>query len=118
MADTDVTVGAEGRMAYVRRNFKKYVLGNLDKIPFGVQAVAAYRAMLDPGVPFRAKALIAGALAYLIIPTDLMPDFVPFMGYVDDAAAFTALIGTVAHHITDVHRDEAKQMIQRFKLGE
>lgn len=113
----EVSAADEGKIAFVRRNFKKYVLGNLDKIPFGVQAVAAYRAMLDPKVPFKAKAVIAGALAYLIIPTDLMPDFFPFMGYVDDAAAFTALVGTVAHYITDLHRQEARAMIQRFKQG-
>lgn len=31
---------------------------------------------------------IVAALAYLILPTDLIPDFLPFVGFTDDAAAF------------------------------
>jgi uncharacterized membrane protein YkvA (DUF1232 family) len=30
------------------------------------------------------KALVAGAIAYILLPTDLLPDFIPFLGEVDD----------------------------------
>ncbi len=43
------------------------------------------RLMTDPRVPAREKALVAGAIAYAIMPLDLIPDMLPFIGQVDDA---------------------------------
>jgi uncharacterized membrane protein YkvA (DUF1232 family) len=43
------------------------------------------RLMTDPRVPAREKALVAGAIAYAIMPFDLIPDMLPFIGQVDDA---------------------------------
>lgn len=38
----------------------------------------------DPRVPWHAKALAAGAVAYAISPIDVIPDFVPVVGAADD----------------------------------
>jgi uncharacterized membrane protein YkvA (DUF1232 family) len=38
----------------------------------------------DPRVPWYAKAMAACVAAYALSPIDLMPDFVPVLGYVDD----------------------------------
>jgi uncharacterized membrane protein YkvA (DUF1232 family) len=38
----------------------------------------------DPRTPWAAKALLAGMGAYLASPIDLIPDFVPVLGYLDD----------------------------------
>ncbi len=43
------------------------------------------RLMTDPRVPKTEKALVAGAVVYAIIPFDLIPDMIPFVGQVDDA---------------------------------
>lgn len=43
------------------------------------------RLMSDPRVPKAEKALVAGAIAYAIIPFDFVPDLIPFVGQVDDA---------------------------------
>jgi uncharacterized membrane protein YkvA (DUF1232 family) len=43
------------------------------------------RLLKDPRVPGTEKALLAGAIAYAIIPFDLIPDMIPFVGQVDDA---------------------------------
>jgi len=40
----------------------------------------------DPRVPLRSKAMIAGAAAYVASPIDLIPDFIPVIGRMDDAA--------------------------------
>ena len=44
----------------------------------------------DPRVPLRAKVVLGAAAAYLAMPIDLIPDFVPIAGSLDDAivAAF------------------------------
>ena len=47
-------------------------------------AHALYLAARDPRVPWYAKALAVGVAAYALSPIDLIPDFVPVLGYLDD----------------------------------
>ena len=43
------------------------------------------RLMVDPRVPAKERLLVAGAIVYAIMPFDLIPDMIPFVGQVDDA---------------------------------
>lgn len=43
------------------------------------------RLMVDPRVPTTERVLVAGAILYAAIPFDFIPDFIPFVGQVDDA---------------------------------
>jgi uncharacterized membrane protein YkvA (DUF1232 family) len=43
------------------------------------------RLLTDPRVPRTEKALVAGAIIYALIPLDLIPDMIPFVGQIDDA---------------------------------
>jgi uncharacterized membrane protein YkvA (DUF1232 family) len=45
---------------------------------------AVYLARRDPRVPWYAKALAICVAAYAFSPIDLIPDFIPILGYVDD----------------------------------
>lgn len=45
---------------------------------------ALYLAYRDPRVPWYAKAFGAAVLAYALSPIDLIPDFIPVLGYLDD----------------------------------
>src|SRR6478672_12661570 len=45
---------------------------------------ALYFAARDPRVPWYAKALAAAVAAYALSPIDLIPDFIPVVGYLDD----------------------------------
>jgi uncharacterized membrane protein YkvA (DUF1232 family) len=45
---------------------------------------ALYRAARDPRVPWYAKALALCVAGYALSPIDLIPDFVPVLGYLDD----------------------------------
>jgi uncharacterized membrane protein YkvA (DUF1232 family) len=57
--------------------------------------VALYLAAADPRVPWHAKALAACVAAYALSPIDLIPDFVPVLGYVDDLVIVPAGIWLV-----------------------
>jgi len=45
---------------------------------------ALYLAARDPRTPWYAKLLVAAIVAYALSPIDLIPDFVPVVGYLDD----------------------------------
>jgi len=47
-------------------------------------AHALYLAARDPRVPWYAKALALAVAAYALSPIDLIPDFIPVIGYLDD----------------------------------
>ena len=59
-------------------NLKKRV-GHLRRETF-----ALYLAARHPDTPWYAKLLVAGVVAYALSPIDLIPDFVPVLGYLDD----------------------------------
>jgi len=48
------------------------------------EVFALYLACRDPRVPWYAKALAAGVVAYAFSPIDLIPDFIPVVGYLDE----------------------------------
>jgi uncharacterized membrane protein YkvA (DUF1232 family) len=48
------------------------------------EAYALYIAARDPRVPWYAKVFIGVVLAYAFSPIDLIPDFIPVLGYLDD----------------------------------
>lgn len=56
----------------------------------------------DPVVPTWRKGVLVGAVLYVLMPFDLVPDFVPLTGWVDDAgvvgAAVAALLSDVRRH--------------------
>jgi len=49
-----------------------------------VEIYALYLAYRDPGTPWYAKLLAAGLVAYAVSPIDLIPDFIPVLGILDD----------------------------------
>ncbi|MBP5342041.1 MAG: DUF1232 domain-containing protein [Bacteroidales bacterium] len=61
-------------------------------------------------VSVKAKTLIIGALGYLILPADLVPDFIPAMGFTDDLTALLIAIRTVSVYLTpDINRQAKEQ---------
>ena len=46
--------------------------------------MALHLAARDPRVPWYAKAVAAGVAAYALSPIDLIPDFIPVLGYLDE----------------------------------
>jgi uncharacterized membrane protein YkvA (DUF1232 family) len=48
------------------------------------ETLALYLAARHPGTPWYARAFVAGVVAYAFSPIDLIPDFIPILGYLDD----------------------------------
>ncbi|MFE5320453.1 YkvA family protein [Paenibacillus sp. NPDC056579] len=78
-------------------------------------ALLAYYALENPATPLKAKITIYSALGYLILPVDLVPDFIPVAGFGDDLAALLLAIGQVASYINkDVRAKALKKMEDWF----
>lgn len=54
-----------------------------------------WRAFLAPETPWHLKALMLLVPAYLLSPIDLVPDFIPFLGWVDDLVIVPLLVGWI-----------------------
>ncbi len=98
--------------ARVERGFWSKVRWTLGFVPFVEEAVAAYYCALDPKTPLQVKAVLLGALAYFVVPADMIPDFIAGLGFTDDAAVLAAAIGIVAPAITEQHRDKARNALR------
>lgn len=65
------------------------------------EAVALWFAYKHPGTPMLAKVLCIVVVGYALSPIDLIPDFIPVLGYLDDALLLPALIWLAIRVIPD-----------------
>lgn len=79
-----------------------------------LSALILFYCLKDKDTPTWAKGVIVGALGYLILPTDLIPDIIPGAGYGDDWGAIVAALGTVAAYIKDEHKEKARIQVERL----
>jgi len=77
-------------------------------------AITLYHCLRDPDTPAWAKGVIVGALGYLVLPADMVPDLIPGAGYGDDWAALVAALTAVAAYVKDEHKLRAA--VQAEKL--
>lgn len=92
----------------VERGFWKKLLRLAGQIPFAEDLAAAYFCAVDPKTPTRVKGVLLAALAYFVIPTDFIPDFVAGLGFTDDAAVLATAIGLVSGHVKAHHHARAR----------
>ncbi len=80
-------------------------------LPFGEDAVAAYFCAFDPETPGKTKGILLAALAYFVMPADIIPDFIVFAGFTDDLAVLTMAIGAVRKHMKPEHYEQARKAL-------
>lgn len=100
-----------GQEAYVKRGFWSKIRRLAGKVPFLDRAVACYFAAIDPNTPLSVKATLFAALAYFVVPTDMIPDLIAGFGYTDDLAVLTLAVQAVAPHIKNAHLQRARAVL-------
>ena len=87
------------------------------RLPFAEDLLAAYYAAVDPATPRRVRAALFGALAYFVLPVDMIPDIIVGLGFTDDAAVLAAALRTLAAHVRPGHRERARQALMETAGG-
>lgn len=78
-----------------------------------------YRLAKDPRVSTADKAILGVAIAYIFSPVDLIPDFIPFFGQIDDAyivaIALQRLLNSAGEEIVKEHWEGSAGVIASFQ---
>ena len=78
------------------------------------KALQLYYAMKNPSCPASVKAAIIAALGYFILPIDIIPDFIPGLGFTDDLAAITAALAMASAYIDENVKRQARDKLDDF----
>jgi uncharacterized membrane protein YkvA (DUF1232 family) len=117
-ATSDMTWDASRRdEERVRHGFWPKVRRVAARLPFAEDLLAAYYCAFDRQTPFQVRAALLGALAYFVLPADVMPDVLPLLGFTDDALVLMTAVRAVAGNIRDEHREAARETLAREFAG-
>jgi uncharacterized membrane protein YkvA (DUF1232 family) len=105
----------KGDAARVREEFWPKMKAVAAKIPFAEDALAAYYCTMDRETPLRVRGTLLAALAYFIMPIDVLPDVLPALGFTDDAAVLMMAFQLISSHIKPEHRDAARAALDDLK---
>lgn len=73
----------------------------IDKVKTMFSLIRDYRNGTYTEIPWKSIAAIAGALLYVLTPLDLIPDFIPVVGLLDDAGVIAACLKLVSGDLDD-----------------
>ena len=77
-------------------------------------ALEGFELIMDNSTPPQVRVSMMGALTYLIVPVDLIPDFIPASGFSDDLVALTAVISLWQNYITPEIKFRAKCKLNKW----
>jgi uncharacterized membrane protein YkvA (DUF1232 family) len=103
-----------------RTGAKRTVMYYMKQLPNYLRLLGGL--LLDKRVSAVDKLLVAAAMAYIAMPIDLIPDFIPFIGEVDDVyvliLALTRLIANAGRPVLEAHWSGAKEDLLDLNLRE
>ena len=99
----------------LRRKFWRKLKREVASVPFLEDVLTAHYCAFDRNTPVHVKAVLIGAIAYFVMPDDLIPDYLPIIGYADDAAVLGMAIKLMSSHIKPEHREAARHMVTRLR---
>jgi uncharacterized membrane protein YkvA (DUF1232 family) len=95
----------------VRERFWPKLWKTLGVVPFSEDIAAAFYCAVDPLTPNRVKVVLMGAIAYFVLPADMVPDLLIGVGFTDDATVLATALGVVGAHIKERHRRAARERL-------
>lgn len=98
-----------------RRRFWPKVKRFMLTLPFVDDLMSVYFCAMDRRTPAKVRAVMLGALAYFVVPTDLLPDMLLSVGFTDDATVLATAMALVGSHVKDHHRAKSARIIERAR---
>ena len=77
---------AAWRLVRMLDNDAKALAGRIGRLPWRAKVRLAWALLRDRRVPLWVRAVIPALMVYLAMPIDLIPDFIPVLGHLDDLA--------------------------------
>lgn len=100
-----------------RAGFWQKARKTLGRVPFTEDAVAAFYCAADSATPLPIRATLFGALAYFVMPFDIIPDIFLGLGFTDDAAILVTAFTAARTHITEGHREQARAWLLKERAA-
>ncbi len=95
----------------VRKKFWPTFKKAVRQIPFSRDVVAAFYCAMDPQTPTRVRGVLLAALAYFVMPVDMIPDVFAVIGFSDDVAVLSAAFAMVSRHLKPKHYEAADRAL-------
>lgn len=102
----------QNREERVRSKFWGTVKKAAKSVPAMDEFIAAYYCAMDKETPTKVRGTLLAALAYFVLPLDMLPDFIAGFGFTDDVAVIMAAVAAVRSNITDAHRLAARKYLE------
>lgn len=99
----------------VRRKFWRTLRKAAGQIPFAEDVVAGFYCALDRETPARVRGILIAALAYFVMPIDVVPDILAGFGFTDDVTVLIAALTAVKGHIRPAHRLAAREALMNVE---
>ena len=96
------------------RRFWRKVRRVVARVPFAEDLLAAYFCAFDRDTPSYVRGVLLGAIAYFVLPADMIPDVLAPLGFTDDASVIAAALAAVGSHLQPRHRDQARDRLDKL----
>lgn len=94
----------------------------IGKLPWRAKAELALALLRDPRLPLMTRLIIPAVLLYFALPIDIIPDFIPLLGQLDDILVLLVALRLVLRSLPDglleEHIDRLEQLHQKLTAGE
>jgi uncharacterized membrane protein YkvA (DUF1232 family) len=96
------------------QRFWRKVTRVVARIPFAEDLLAAYFCAVDRDTPTYVRGILLGAVAYFVLPADMIPDVLAPLGFTDDASVIAAALTAVGSHLRPQHRARARERLDKL----
>lgn len=110
--DANLPLTIERNERRTRAKFIPKLLKMAGRIPFADDLAAAWYCTQDAATPVHVKGVLLAALAYFVMPADLLPDVILGLGFTDDATVLATALGIVGGQIKPKHKRQARRLLR------
>lgn len=94
---------AARRARIIDEGFWTKLLRVAGRIPFAEDLAAAWFCVADPATPGRVRGVLLAALAWFVVPTAVMPEFVVVLGFTNEVAVTAIAVRMIRKHLKERH---------------